>query len=232
MNDHTHKVWYLKKINLFKEMDDEDVQLLEPLIMHKQYKRRAFIFLPDDPGDKVYCLKEGIVRIATIAPSGKEMTLAIMEPGEIFGELALLEGARRQTLAQAVVDSLVCLIRRKDFQAFLERRPSLSLKVTKMIGERVRELESRLEDIVFKDVPGRLASLFLRLERKYGRPHPKGVLIDMKLTHQEIANLIAATRETTSVTLSRMKQQGLISVDDHRIVIVQQDKLRKLQDEF
>jgi CRP/FNR family cyclic AMP-dependent transcriptional regulator len=232
MNDHAHKVWYLKKINLFKEMEDEDINLLETLVMHKEYKRKEFIFLPDDPGDKVYCLKEGIVRIAAIAPSGKEMTLTIMEPGEVFGELALLDGDRRQTLAQAVVDSTVCLIRRKDFQAFLEKRPTLSLRVTKMIGERVRELESRLSDIVFKDVPGRLASLFLRLAEKYGRPHARGTLLDIRLTHQELANLIGATRETTSVNLGRMKQQGLIAVDDHRIVIVKEEQLRKLGDEY
>jgi CRP-like cAMP-binding protein len=215
-----NKVWYLKHIDIFEDMAEQDIRLIEPYVVHRQFEGHEMIFLAGDQGDKVYFLKKGLVKLARLSPGGKEMTLAILEPGEIFGEQAFLDGLPRETFAQAMTDTLVCVVRRQDFQKYVGRHPELSLKISMKMGERVRELEHQLEDLVFRDVPGRLASLILRLADKHGTaPHPRGELIDLRLTHREIANLIGATRESASINVSRLRQQGLIEVDEHRFVV-------------
>lgn len=224
-----NKVWYLKHIDIFQGFDEREIRLLEPYLVHRRFEAREMIFLPGDQGNKVYFLKEGLVKLARLSASGKEMTLAILEPGEVFGEQSFLDGLPRETSAQAMSDVLVCIARREHFQRFVERHPDLSMKISMKMGERVRELEHRLADLVFRDVPGRLASLILRLAEKHGTVHHgQGELIDLRLTHQEIANLIGATRESASISISRLRRQGLIEVDQHRFVVLNRPGLEAL----
>jgi len=228
-----NKVWYLQHIDIFEGIDEDDIRQLEPTLIHRIYENKEMIFLPGDRGDKVYYLKEGLVRLARLSPGGKEITLAILEPGEVFGEMSFLDGLPRETFAEAMDRTLVCISRRKDFEKFVSSKPELGLRVTKKMGERVRDLEHQIEDLVFRDVPGRLASLILRLADKHGtEPHPKGQLIDLRLTHQEIANLIGATRESASINVSRLKQRGVVEMDKHRFVVRDRAALEEMLDEF
>jgi CRP/FNR family transcriptional regulator, cyclic AMP receptor protein len=228
-----NKVWYLKRINIFEGMDEESVRQLEPYLQHRRYDPREMIFLPGDQGDKVYFLKEGLVKLARLSPGGKEMTLALLERGEIFGEMSFLDGLPRETFAQAMERVLVCIARAQDFQRFVDRKPGLGLKISMSMGERVRDLEQQIENLVFRDVPGRLASMILRLAKKHGTAeHPQGDMIDLRLTHQEIANLIGATRESASINISRLRSEGLIEVDRHRFVIRNRGGLEEMLDAF
>jgi len=225
------KAWYLKKINLFKGMTEDEMQHLSRITFMRDYAKKEVIYFPGDKGDQVYLLKKGRVKISKISEEGKEITLVVLEPGEIFGEMALLGDSKRQTIAEVVEDVHLCIISRRDFEELIARRPDLSMKITKLIGLRVRALESKIEDLAFRDVSSRLANLLLKLAEKHGKVQDNGIRINVKLTHYELGTLIGATRETTTMTLNEFKRDLLI--DFHRRHIILQDKsgLRKRRGE-
>ncbi len=146
----------------------------------------------------MYLLKRGRVKIANTAPNGKEVTFDILEPGEVFGELEALEGAPRTTVAEALDDVMICVIRRDDFDRYLGMHPNVTFKLTKLIGLRLKKIQSRVEDLVFRDVPARLAHLLSELSKSEGVADKQGIRLKVKLTHQEMANLIGCSRETVS----------------------------------
>jgi len=223
------KMWYLKQIDIFQDLDEPQLQKVDNIAIHKFLKKKELVYLPGDRSDKVYLLKEGRVKVSRLSEDGKEMTMVILEPGEIFGESALYSNDEtRSTMAEALDDALVCTVYRRDFEDMLKSQPELSLKLTKEIGKRRREIESRLEDMVFRSVPARLAHLLLNLAKKYGKEKKDGILIDIPLTHMEIANLIGSTRETTTTELNNFKRDGLITVKTRDIYLADIEGLEGL----
>jgi len=219
------KLWYLKRINLFSEMSDAEMKQLEGITRMEAVKRKEPIYLPGDPGDSVFLLKSGKVKISKISEDGREITLAILEPGEIFGELEALDDSPRDTVAEALDDTHICVIKREDFESLLKRKPDLSFKLTKLIGLRLKRIGTRIEDLVFKDVHARLANLLLEFSQRYGVKEKEGIQIGIKITHQEMANLIGSTRETVSMALGEFKRQGLIDLEGRKILILRDDRL-------
>ena len=182
-------------------------------------KRRQTIYLPGDAANTVFLLKSGRVKLSRLNEEGKELTLAILEPGEVFGEMEILEGVPRDTVAETLDDVSICVMPRSYFEEMLKKDPGTSIRLTKLMGLRLKRIENRIEDLVFKDVPSRLAQLLLQLSENLGVKDQRGILIRVKITHQEMAGLIASTRETVSATLGDFKRKGLIDLDQRRIII-------------
>ncbi len=222
------KLWYLKHISLFSVLSQAELQEMDRITRMQEVKKRQPIYLPGDPSTTVFLLKKGRVKISTTASSGKEVTFEILEPGEIFGELEVLEDSPRETQAEALDDALICAIRREDFDRYLHNHPDLALRLTKLIGLRLRKIQSRVEDLVFRDVPARLAHLLLELVKTDGVPDGGGTRIRAKLTHQEMANLIGCSRETVSTTLGHFRDQGLIRMDARTMTILNSAHLARL----
>jgi len=222
------KLWYLKHINLFSTLSQTELQEIERITRMQEVKKRQPLYLPGDPSNTIYLLKKGRVKIATTAPSGKEVTFDILEPGEIFGELEVLEDAPRHTIAEPLEDVLICALHREDFDPYLRDHPDLTVKLTKLIGLRLRKIQSRVEDLVFRDVPARLAHLLLDLGKSHGVPDGTATRIRAKLTHQEMANLIGCSRETVSTTLGQFRDKGLIRVDNRSLTILDRNGLDRL----
>jgi len=223
-----NKLWYLKHINLFSALTLPELQEMDRITRMQEVKKRQPIYLPGDPANTVYLLKKGRVKISSTAPSGKEVTFDILEPGEIFGELEVLEGSPRETLAETLDDALICAIRREDFDRYLRQHPDMTLKLTKLIGLRLRKIHNRVEDLVFRAVPARLAHLLQKLSKTDGVPDGAGIRLWVKLTHQEMANLIGCSRETVSTTLGQFREQGLIRMDGRSITVVNPNGLSRL----
>ncbi len=215
----SHKLWYLNQFELFAELSEPDIDALAGIMNQKTFPKGDAIYFPGDPAKTIYLLIKGRVRITQISDEGKEAILAILAPGDIFGELALLddEGVRNE-IVEAMEDCLICYIAKSDFEGFLIQKPALNLKVTKFIGLRLRRIENQIYNLIFKDAFSRLESLLERLAEDYGEPHPEGVLITIKLTHQDLGNLINATRPTVSEYLAELKKQGRIQTLGHKIV--------------
>lgn len=224
------KYWFLKQVRLFSDPSDESIRMMEAVTRMESVKRRQVIFLPGDPAGVVYFLKTGRVKISRINEEGKEMTLAILEPGEVFGELELLEGIPRDTVAEALDDASICVMQRPDFEEMLKRDPNTSLRLTKLIGLRLKKIENRIENLVFRDVPSRLAGLLLQLARELGVEDGRGILLQVRLTHQELAGLIGSTRETVSATLGEFRRQGLVEIGQRKIVLRDTAGLTKTAD--
>lgn len=223
------KMWYLKQIDIFSDLNEPQLQKVNEIAIHKPLKKKEIIYLPGDRSDKVYLLKEGRVKVSRISEDGKEMTTVILEPGEIFGESALFgDEEYRSTMAEALNDAMVCTVYRNEFEDILKRQPEISLKLTKEIGKRKQEIENRLEDMVFRNVTARLAHLLLNLAKKYGKEKEEGVLIDFPLTHLEIARLIGSTRETTTTEINNLKRDGRLSVKKRAIYLTDIPELEEL----
>ena len=223
-----NKLWYLRRIRLFDGISPSEMQEMEKITRMEEVKKRQPLYFPGDPSSSVYLLKRGRVKIANTSPSGKEVTFEILEPGEIFGELDVLEDAPRSTSAEALDDALICVIPRKDFDQYLAMHPNVTLKLTKLIGLRLKKIQSRVEDLVFRDVPARLAHLLSELSKTEGIADKQGIRLKAKLTHQEMANLIACSRETVSTTMGQFRDDGLIQMDGRTITIVNEKGLSKL----
>ena len=221
------KLWYLKKINLFQEMTAEEMGKLDRMTKMESVRKKTPIFFPGDPSQQVYLLKEGRVKLSRISEEGREVTIALLEPGEIFGELEVLGDSPRDTLAEALDDSQICVVGKDLFLDMVRSKPDFSFRLTKLIGARMQKIESRVEDLVFKDVPSRLAHLLLELAKAYGRETPQGVRLQIKITHQEIANLIGSIRETVSAILGEFKRDGWIAFEDRRLTLLKPDRLKQ-----
>lgn len=211
--------WHVSTGSLFSDLPEEDKDKMEGVLTHISIKKRNLVYSAGDAADMVYVLMEGRVKITRLTEDGRELTLDILGPGDIFGELALTGETEREASAEALEDSMLCAIKKEDFISLASRSPLFSLSVTKWIGGRLRRIENRLEDLIFRDVRTRILTLFSDLAEKYGEPAEGGTRIAIKLSHQEIANLIGSTRETVTAELNSLKKKGEIIVEDKHYII-------------
>lgn len=210
-----------------QQLPEEVRRRLERMAEQRNYRRRQVIHFADQPGDYVYLLCSGRVKVARVSDQGREVTLYLVEPGQLFGEEALSEsGTPYGVMAETLDDSLVCAFRRSDFLEAYQNAPAASLDLVRVVNDRRAMAESKIADLVFLDVPKRLAKLLLRL---YDRAERRGDgLISSKYTHQELANLIGSTRETTTLILNEFRRQGRIEFSGRKIIIRRREELESL----
>jgi CRP-like cAMP-binding protein len=228
IQDEKRALWYIKKIPLFQDVSHETVHRLVQLIEMREVRRRQVVYLPGDPGHAVFFVNGGRVKISKVTRDGKELTLAYRGPGEIFGELVLIDGGPREEMAEAMENALITELERGEFEKILQREPMIGYRLTKIVSQRRREVENKIEQLIFKDVNAKLAELLLRLAAEYGIEDSRGTLVSLKITHQEMANLIGSTRETVSLTLSQFKRRGLIQTDGRKVILADREGLRAL----
>src|SRR5499425_314173 len=228
MQEDKRVLWYLKKVPLLSELAPDAVATVAETVEMKEIRRRQVIYLPGDPGSAVFLVNGGRVKVSKVTRDGKELTLAYRGPGEIFGEACLIDGGPREEMAEAMENALVTEIQRPEFERLLQTQPMLGYRMTKVLAQRRREVESKIENLVFKDVNSKLAELLLRLADEYGVDDARGTLVALKITHQEMANLIGSTRETVSLTLAQFKRKGLIQTEGRKVIIADREGLRAL----
>jgi len=221
-------LWYLKKIPLFKSLAQSELQALADGVTLEEARRRRVIYMPGDPGDTVFFVNGGRVKISRVTPDGKELTLAYRGPGEIFGETCLVDGGPREEMAEAMENALVTQMERQRLEALLKGHAEVGWAMTQALCARRRDLETRIEDLIFKDVNSKLAELLLNLCEDYGVDDKRGTLVAVKITHQEMANLIGSTRETVSLTLSQFKKRKLIATEGRKVIITDSEGLQAL----
>jgi CRP/FNR family cyclic AMP-dependent transcriptional regulator len=228
VQDERRALWYLKKIQLFSDLSGEQLAMLSSHVTLEEVRRRRVIFLPGDPGSAIYFVNGGRVKISRVTRDGKELTLAYRGPGEIFGETCIVDGGPREEMAEAMENALVTEVPREEFEKLLDEQLSIGSRLARILCERRRELENKVEDLVFKDVNAKLAELLLQLGQDYGVDDERGTLVAVKITHQEMANLIGSTRETVSLTLSQFKRNKLITTEGRKIILTDRVGLKAL----
>lgn len=221
----TEKLWYLKSCELFRRLEADDLATLERRCRSRQFTRGTPIYLPADQSDGVLLMAEGRAKICNFTDEGKQSILAFIEPGEIFGELALVEGGDRDEYAEAVEKSTVILIPSEVMNQLVEQNPHVSLGITKLFGLRRRRIERRLKYLLFRSNRERLVSLLLELAEQYGQTTPDGVHLKIKLSHQDLASIIGSTRETVTVLLGELQDESFLQLGRRKIVITALENL-------
>jgi CRP-like cAMP-binding protein len=221
-------LWYLRKIPLLAELPGEAIEALADKAEIAEVRRRKVLYLPGDPGRSVFFVVGGRVKVSKVTRDGKELTLAYLGPGDIFGELCLLAGGPREEMAEAVENALVTELDASEFSSLVARHAGLGLGLAKVLAARRRDLESKIERLIFRDVQTKLAELLLDLSNEYGVKDARGTRVTLKITHQEMANLIGSTRETVSLTLSDFRRRGLIQIEGRRVIIADPERLQAL----
>lgn len=213
-------LWYLRKVNLLEDVDQKELERVARLLLLKEIPRGEVLLLGDEGADRVFFLFKGKVGISRIDPAtGKEIMLYLVRPGEPFGELAT-SGRSSESVARVLGKSLVGYVRKRDFLR-LAKRSNVHPRLDKLLESRLIKVENRLEELAFCDVPTRLARLLLRLTRDFPGECPEGIgsLMALNLTQQEIGNLIAASREITSLTLNEFRRDGWVVRHGRRLCI-------------
>lgn len=219
------KFWHLKNCELFERLSAEQIARLESRSKSKTFASNSLIYLPSDQSDSVLLLVSGRVKIFHLTSEGKQALLAFIDPGELFGELAVVGASQREEFAETMEASSVVLIPRAEIQRLMEEHPGVSLGVTKLMGLRRRRVERRLKSLLFRSNRERLVHLLLELAEKYGRRTSEGVLIGIKLSHQDLASVIGSTRETVTVLLGELQSEGNLTIKRRQIVLKKLERL-------
>ncbi|MCE9670532.1 Crp/Fnr family transcriptional regulator [Myxococcus stipitatus] len=215
----------LARIPLFESLPREELEHLSTLMTSRRYVRGEVIFHQGDVGTALHILRRGQVAIRLSSSEGKEVILALLERGDFFGELALLDGAPRSTDAVAREEVEVLRLRREDFQRYLAIRPQVALGLLTTLSRLVRRVTQIVHDTTFLDARARLVRVLLDLAQHVGRPGPEGVVIAQKLTQTELANLCGLTRESANKWLRFFVREGLVSYEGGQITLVHPEQL-------
>ena len=197
------------------------VARIESFVHHRQYDSRQIIFFPDDPCDFVYWVREGRVRVTRVSGDGRELSFRHLFPGDILGEECLAGRSRRDDYAEALAPSLLCLMRSEDYARLMGEEIELARAVAQSLSSRVMDVEQVLAETVFNTVRSRVAAALIRMQRRVGDADPSV----LRITHQEMANLVGARRETTTATLHELQKAGIVKIANRRITIQNQAAL-------
>lgn len=209
------------QVPLLAALAEDAQKRLERTAEQRQYRRRQVIHFPDQAGDFVYLLCLGRIKIARVSDQGREVTLHLLEGPQVFGETGLIEADQPyELMAETLDDSTIAVFRRTDFLSAVLASPQATLELLRLVSRRRSEAEAQVADLVFLEVPKRIAKLLLHLNPPNGKGVGRtGQPGKAKFTHQELANMIGSTRETTTLILNDFKRQGLLDFIGRKIVI-------------
>ncbi len=222
------KLWYLENFNLFKGMKPDEMKRVEKMTRMQTIQKGQFIYYPETPSSSVFFLKKGRVKIVSYTEDGKEIIKKILWPGDIFGELGLIDGdSKRSDFSQAMDDDvLICAMGKDEMIQMMSMNPKLNLKVMKIIGLRLRRVERRVEALIGKSARTRLIEFIKELAEERGKKVGTEILIKHHLTHQDIASLNAVSRQKTTAILNELRDENLITFDRNSFLIRDLERLK------
>jgi CRP/FNR family transcriptional regulator, cyclic AMP receptor protein len=221
------KLWYLENFNLFSSLSDESKMELHRITTMQELAKNESIYFANEPSNSIFFLKTGRVKIVKYTAEGNESIIALISPGEIFGEMAFIDDQPRTDYALTIEPALICAINKEDLSKFIEKNPSLNLKMTKLIGLKLKSFSERIEDLVFKDANQRVISFLIRSADKFGKKVGDQIFVKPFLKHQDIAELTACSRQTVNYILTGLRDKGIISFDRKKLIINQIESLKK-----
>lgn len=217
----------LRRAPLFASLDDEAFAALTKEITEVDLSRGAPLFYEGDPGDQLYFIVSGKMKLGRTASDGRENLVAVMGPGEIFGEMALFDPSPRSTSATAVSETRLAGLKHENLRKVIQHSPEVSAQLLQALARRLRRTNENLADLVFSDVPGRVAKALLDLADRFGRPATDGILVAHELTQEELAQLVGASRETVNKALAEFVQRGWIRLEARAVVILDLQRLKQ-----
>ncbi len=221
------ELWHLRSVDWLKELSDDAVSNLTGGAELADYAPGAVIFMPRPQPDDVFVLVSGLVRIYRTSTRGEEVTFGYIHPGEAFGELAAFADGPRESFAAAVEPSRVMRVKRDDFVKAIGTKSSVVFSIARQIEGRFKQIESKVEDLVFKSVRSRVAHVLLQLTHEFGDGAPAPT-IGLRLTHADIAMLIGASRPTVSIALGELEDDGVVGRSQGLFVLTDLQRLQAI----
>jgi len=212
----------------FEHMSDTGLDKVEEYVYHREYDTRQIIFFPEDSCEHVYWVRSGRVRITQVSSENRSFTFRHVFPGDLIGAAALIDRPRREHYAEAVEPTVLCLMRLDDFRRLTREEHEFASAVAQNLARRVADLEHVLGDTVLRPVRSRVAAGLLRLIRL--DPDSDGARV--RITHQEIANLVGSTRETATNVLHELRDAGVVALENRKLTILDHTALERVAGEF
>lgn len=204
---------------ILRHLQRDDLKRLAATAHLARHTRGTVIFQKGDPGSSMMAVIRGRVKICTFSPDGRELLLNIIDQGGIFGEVAILDGRPRTADAVALEETDLLILERSQFLPFLAGNPEALSRLLAALCQKLRQTSAHLEDALLREAPSRLASGLLRLAETFGRPGPGGITLTLKLSQQQIGNLIGASRESVNKCLAEWTRAGHVAMEGGFIVI-------------
>lgn len=201
-----------QRVQIFSGLSPDEMTRIAAYARSLRKARGEFIYMPGDRADHVYILKQGRVKLSVLAESGKEIAIDIIQPGEIFGEFALVDEAPRSNMTQALDDILVWVFPKHDFTHLIASQPKLALSYIRLVGDRRRRMEKKLSDITSKAVSARVCELLHEISTSAAESETGSTDYLVPLTHHDVASLIGAARQTTTTVLNDLERRGIIEL--------------------
>lgn len=215
---------------MMKVLKPREMERLDELAKMSYPKKNEVLYFPEDSSDTIFLLKKGKVKISRFSDEGQEIILALLGPGEVFGELGLLGNLsdERNELAQVTDDAVICKVEMSRFLELMRSNPDLNFEVTKLIGLRRKKIQTKLENLIFKSSEQRILWFLKEIAEQFGRQiagFPEQRDINLKLTHDEIGKLTATSRQMVSTVFSKLEKKGLIKYDRRRVYVLDINQL-------
>ena len=218
----------LERVSIFAQLAPVELDRLAEITATKRVKDRDILFRKGDEGSQAYVILSGRLKITSAGEDGKETVLRIMDPGEVLGEIALLDGQPRSATVTALERTELLVIQRRDFLPFLERHPKTAIKLLETISGLVRSISSQLEDRVFLNLPNRLARKLIALADNYGKPHAEGTRIDLRISQGELGEMVGTSRESINKQLRAWTEEGIARHERGYLTILAMEELEDL----
>jgi CRP/FNR family transcriptional regulator, cyclic AMP receptor protein len=211
---------------LFRELEPEERNVLFGRVRVKNFAAGETIFLMGSPGDSMMAVLSGSVRISVPSPEGKEIVLAILQPKEVFGEIALLDGKERTADARAMTACTLAVLERREVLSFLQRYPHVWTKIVEVLCSRLRNTDQHIAELALLELPARLAKALLRLAND--EDAPGNARMEIQLSQRELGNICGATRESINKCLRGWQRRGIVEIEESLVRIANRTALEEL----
>lgn len=219
----------LMKVPIFSSLNEEEVKEIRPYLVRQKFRKKEGVFSEGDPPEWFYILMAGKVKITKLSQDGREIIIELISPPDFFGGFAVMKGFPYPANAVAMEDSDILKIARPNLLKIIDRFPNIMYEITSSLGERIREFHDTLKNIALERVESRIAALLIKLADKIGeKSKDNSISIDMRLTKQDIAEMVGTTVETTIRVMSRFKKSGFVTDDGRKIIIKDIEKLKSV----
>lgn len=217
----------LASVPLFAALDGDTAELLAAALTTRTVVRGHVVFEEGDAGDRLFIVLDGKMKISRAAADGRENLLAVLGPGEMFGELSLFDPGPRTATASAVTDSTLASLDHDDLRPLLLDQPGVAVQLLRALAQRLRRTNEAMADLVFSDVPGRVAKALLDLAERFGDDEGDGVRVRHDLTQEELAQLVGASRETVNKALSEFANRNWLRLEGRSVLLLDRERLAR-----
>ena len=215
----------LRKVPLFDGLHQEELEALTEAVVRRVFPRNSIIIFAEDRGETFFIIHRGRVKISLMSEEGREVILSILEDGEFFGDLSLLDGKPRSADVTAIEDTELCVLRRPDFLRLIHTVPQIAVEILGVLASRLRRADRMIASLTFLDITGRIADVLLHIADERGIEREEGVCIPDRPSYQTLASMVGTTRETVTRVIGRLQTQGYLSVEGQEITLLRKKLL-------